>query len=165
MRENLVKDHTEGVDVGPTVNRLDVAPHLLRRHVDGSSCVPGFLELPFAESRSVRERDSEVENDGLTRGRHHDVSGLQISVNDARPMRDIERPRDVFEQANRASPLPGSARCGRRRLARRNRRRRCTLGVVVENDEKNDCNDSSFFAARSANACASVRPSMNGMTT
>ncbi len=142
-REHLVEHRAEREDVGAVVGGF--AAHLLRGHVPGRS----QHEAGAGRWRGRQVRDGrvlagrldqpgqpEVEDLGAAVGRHEDVVGLQVAVDDALRVRGRQALRDLAGQVGRRSrrrapprsaPPPASrlrAAPARRRGRRRPRPRR-----------------------------------------
>ena len=112
--DHLVEHRAEREDVGARVGLL--ALDLLRRHVlkraedralavSGAACVGSVVGAP-APRRPPRRRFREAEVEQLRAGlRQHDVAGLQIAMDDAVPVRLVERVGDL----DRDSAAPRSS--------------------------------------------------------
>ena len=94
--EHLVEDTAQAVDVGPGVE-LGRPDRLLRTHVRGSTEGDAAVGdcLPHLTAGGVdRAGDAEVRYDGVA-VHEQDVTGLDVAVYDAAPVRQVERPRDL----------------------------------------------------------------------
>src|SRR5207249_2017747 len=90
--EHLVEHGPERIDVGATVDDA-IAGRLLGAHVLWCAKRKSGLRDTCASGVRHGERDAEVRDDGLTR-LEQDVLGLEVAMNDAVPVRIIERARD-----------------------------------------------------------------------
>ena len=119
--EHLVEDHTQGVDVGPVIERLRSAA-LLGRHVDGRPHERPGAGLDGIERRLLQLGYPEVEDldsfaFGMVRvGNHEQVVRLQIPVDDPLGVRRPQRRRRLIGKLERGRhrqhPHPPQARPG-----------------------------------------------------
>src|SRR6266480_186939 len=112
--EALIRDHTEGIDVGASVERLGAG--LLRAHVmwraDGH---PGARELAARR----RLRDAEIGDDGQPVLVEHDVVRLDVAVHDAAFVRVGQGARHLHQDLPdlRRGERAARGQHGRQRLA------------------------------------------------
>ncbi len=100
---HLVEHRPERKDVGLRADRL--ATRLLGRHVaDGPDDESRFGPHPRragGDGGVVQPREAEVEQLDVAIGPYHDVVGLDVAVNDLRPVRDGQRLGDLPRDAHR----------------------------------------------------------------
>ncbi len=107
LRQQLVRDHPEGVNIRPRAGVSRVPRELLGRHVpDRPHELPLLGDRHQADRRVPREAgDPEVEHLGLSRREHKDVVRLEVAVHNAPRVRVPNRTRDRREQLNRPPPV------------------------------------------------------------
>jgi hypothetical protein len=137
----LVENRAERVDVGAPVDPLAARRDLLGRHVRG-----GAEDLARQRER-VRvvllvASQAEVEEDGLPLGRDHDVGGLDVAVDDAGLVGDVQGAGGALDEEDAAhhggAPRSGGDRADARAGCVRTvqvRRSRFGLGEVVRKVE------------------------------
>ena len=135
-REDLEEDRPQGVDVGARVERASVADRLLRRHVSrrphhraqggarrarvGGIGGDGPLPVALGGGRVLHDlRQSPVEDVHLAEIAQHHVVGLEIPMNHAARVGEVDREADAGERSQKLVARPLRARWRRRRRGAR----------------------------------------------
>ena len=117
-RQQLVEHATQAVEVAPSID-VDLTGDLLRTHVGRSAQQGTVLRERVAARRSERFADAEVGHHGHAVV-DHDVLRFDVSMDDALPVRVIERAshrtRDLQRILHRDSALAGHSHAQRRSL-------------------------------------------------
>jgi hypothetical protein len=148
--EQFEQDAAERVDIGATIEFL-AAEQVFGRHVArGAEERAGtraaergdIVELDTAR-RDDDARDAPVEDVDLAEVAEHDVRRLEVAVNDAAGVRELDRETDIDERAQVLSPLRGrvgSCECRGQRGAGEplHHEERVTVFVVLELVNRDD---------------------------